>query len=120
MKSSLSRSVSFQWCLSARLIASCSWPRPCARAGDFGRLDDGRTPRPGRRPLHVPEPRPVAFESTSFIVPSPPTDSDHDEPVFPDRSGDCEVDGPNQLWVAGLSPNRFEDEQSRKPIKSGA
>ena len=31
------------------------------------------------------------------------TDSDHDEPVFPDRSRDCEVDGPNQLWVADLT-----------------
>ena len=31
------------------------------------------------------------------------TDSDHDEPVFPDRSGDCDVDGPNQLWVADLT-----------------
>ncbi len=28
------------------------------------------------------------------------TDSDHDEPVFPDRSREREVDGPNQLWVA--------------------
>ena len=31
------------------------------------------------------------------------TDSDHDEPVFPDRSRDCEIDGPNQLWVADLT-----------------
>ena len=31
------------------------------------------------------------------------TDSDHDEPVFPDRSRDREVDGPNQLWVADLT-----------------
>ena len=31
------------------------------------------------------------------------TDSDHDEPVFPDRSRGCEVDGPNQLWVADLT-----------------
>ncbi len=30
------------------------------------------------------------------------TDSNHDEPVFPDRSRDSEVDGPNQLWVADL------------------
>ena len=28
---------------------------------------------------------------------------DHDEPVFPDRSRDCEIDGPNQLWVADLT-----------------
>ena len=31
------------------------------------------------------------------------TDSDHDDPVFPDRSRDCEVDGPDQLWVADLT-----------------
>ncbi len=31
------------------------------------------------------------------------TDSDHDEPVFPDRSRDSEVDGPNRLWVADLT-----------------
>ena len=31
------------------------------------------------------------------------TDSDHDEPVFPDRSRDCEVEGPNRLWVADLT-----------------
>ena len=31
------------------------------------------------------------------------TDSDHDDPVFPDRSRDREVDGPNQLWVADLT-----------------
>ena len=31
------------------------------------------------------------------------TDSNHDEPVFPDRSREREVDGPNQLWVADLT-----------------
>ena len=31
------------------------------------------------------------------------TDSDHDEPVFPDRSRDRDVEGPNQLWVADLT-----------------
>ncbi len=31
------------------------------------------------------------------------TDSDHDEPVFPDRSRERDVDGPNQLWVADLT-----------------
>ena len=31
------------------------------------------------------------------------TDSNHDDPVFPDRSRDSEVDGPNQLWVADLT-----------------
>ena len=31
------------------------------------------------------------------------TDSDHDWPIFPDRSRDCEVEGPNRLWVADLT-----------------
>ena len=31
------------------------------------------------------------------------TDSDHDEPVFPDGSREREIDGPNQLWVADLT-----------------
>ena len=31
------------------------------------------------------------------------TDSDHDEPVFPNLSREREVDGPNQLWVADLT-----------------
>ena len=31
------------------------------------------------------------------------TDSDHDQPVFPDRTKDMIVDGPNQLWVADLT-----------------
>ena len=31
------------------------------------------------------------------------TDSDHDEPIFPDRSRDVALDGPNQLWVADLT-----------------
>ena len=31
------------------------------------------------------------------------TDSNHDEPVFPDLSREREVDGPNQLWVADLT-----------------
>ena len=31
------------------------------------------------------------------------TDSDHDGPIFPDRSGDCEPEGPNRLWVADLT-----------------
>ena len=31
------------------------------------------------------------------------TDSDYHEPVFPDRSRDCEIDGPNQLRVADLT-----------------
>ena len=31
------------------------------------------------------------------------TDSDHDEPIFPDRSREREIDGANQLWVADLT-----------------
>jgi len=32
------------------------------------------------------------------------TDSDHDQPIFPDRTRDLAVlDGPNQLWVADLT-----------------
>jgi putative transposase len=31
------------------------------------------------------------------------TDSDHDQPIFPDRTKELIVDGPNQLWVADLT-----------------
>src|SRR3546814_17064557 len=31
------------------------------------------------------------------------TDSDHDQPVFPDRTKDMIVEGPKQLWVADLT-----------------
>lgn len=31
------------------------------------------------------------------------TDSDHDQPIFPDRTKDISLDGPNQLWVADLT-----------------
>ena len=31
------------------------------------------------------------------------TDSDHDEPIFPNRAKDMIVDGPNQLWVADIT-----------------
>ena len=31
------------------------------------------------------------------------TDSDHDQPIFPDRSKDIILDGPDQLWVADLT-----------------
>ena len=31
------------------------------------------------------------------------TDSDHDEPIFPDRAKDMIVDGPDQLWVADIT-----------------
>ena len=31
------------------------------------------------------------------------TDSDHDQPIFPDRTKEVTVSGPNQLWVADLT-----------------
>lgn len=31
------------------------------------------------------------------------TDSDHDRPIFPNRTGDMIVEGPDQLWVADLT-----------------
>lgn len=31
------------------------------------------------------------------------TDSNHDSPIFPDRTRDLLVDGPNQLWVADIT-----------------
>lgn len=31
------------------------------------------------------------------------TDSDHDEPIFPNRAKDMLVDGPDQLWVADIT-----------------
>lgn len=31
------------------------------------------------------------------------TDSDPDEPIFPDRAKDMVLDGPDQLWVADLT-----------------
>jgi putative transposase len=31
------------------------------------------------------------------------TNSDHDQPIFPDRRKEVALDGPNQLWVSDLS-----------------
>src|SRR5918993_4647827 len=31
------------------------------------------------------------------------TDSDHDEPIFPNVAADMAPDGPNQLWVADIT-----------------
>ena len=31
------------------------------------------------------------------------TDSDHDEPIFPNRAKDMIIDGPDQLWVADIT-----------------
>ena len=31
------------------------------------------------------------------------TDSDHDEPIYPNRTRELAIDGPNQLWVADIS-----------------
>jgi putative transposase len=31
------------------------------------------------------------------------TDSDHDQPIFPNRARDMPVDGPDQLWVSDIT-----------------
>ena len=31
------------------------------------------------------------------------TDSDHDQPIYPNRAKDLAIDGPNQLWVADIT-----------------
>jgi putative transposase len=31
------------------------------------------------------------------------TDSDHDQPIYPSRTKDVTLDGPNRLWVADIS-----------------
>jgi len=31
------------------------------------------------------------------------TDSDHDQPIYPNRTKDLRIDGPNQLWVADIT-----------------
>ena len=31
------------------------------------------------------------------------TDSDHDQPIFPNRAKDLTIDGPDQLWVADIT-----------------
>ncbi|ABE64944.1 hypothetical protein Nham_4353 (plasmid) [Nitrobacter hamburgensis X14] len=47
------------------------------------------------------------------------TDSDHDQPIFPDRSKDIILDGPDQLWVADL--NRWRDARcSGRPRKAAS
>jgi putative transposase len=31
------------------------------------------------------------------------TDSDHDQPIYPNRTRELAIDGPNQLWVADIT-----------------
>jgi putative transposase len=31
------------------------------------------------------------------------TDSDHDQPIYPNHTRELTVDGPNQLWVADIT-----------------
>jgi putative transposase len=31
------------------------------------------------------------------------TDSDHDQPIFPNRAKELTLDGPNQLWIADIT-----------------
>jgi putative transposase len=31
------------------------------------------------------------------------TDSNHDQPIYPNRTRELTVDGPNQLWVADIT-----------------
>src|SRR5262249_47843405 len=52
----------------------------------------------GRRPQG--RPRPAAKARATFNA---TTDSDHDNPIFPDLARDRVVDGPNQLWVADIT-----------------
>lgn len=54
------------------------------------------------------------------------TDSDHDNPIFPNRARGMSVDGANQLWVADLTyiarwSNRSPEHvhgQGRTPLRS--
>ena len=34
------------------------------------------------------------------------TDSDHDQPIYPNRTKGLTIDGPNQLWVADITWSR--------------
>ena len=60
--------------------------------------------RPRRQPQEGQAPdaraRPAAASRRRFVA---TTDSDHDEPIFPNLAKDMVLDGPNQLWVADIT-----------------
>jgi len=37
------------------------------------------------------------------------TDSDHDQPIYPNRAKDLAIDGPDQLWVADITYVAMQD-----------
>ena len=45
----------------------------------------------------------MACRRSSEGATSSTTDSDHDEPIFPNLAADMAPDGPNQLWVADIT-----------------
>ena len=47
------------------------------------------------------------------------TDSDHDQPIYPNRTKDATLDGPDRLWVADISvPQQAAREMGVGPPRS--
>ena len=42
------------------------------------------------------------------------TDSDHDEPIYPNRTKDLAVNGPNQLWISDITYGAPRSEKSER------